>query len=225
MWWQSHSALAADARFVSPQRPRPMAQVVLLKGINVGGHRTFRPSTLANALARFGAINVGAAGTLIIHKRVSHRQLRAEIGKHLPFKAEIVFCAGRDILSLVSQKPFDGKRLGQGVVPFVSVVAHRSRPTTRPPLALPPTGRWSVKFLAYQHPFVLGLHRREMRAISYLGQLEEVVGAPMTIRSWRTIESVASILQAWITSAGGVSPSRADQRMQLSRARTIRGSQ
>ena len=172
-----------------------MALVALLKGINVGGHRTFRPSTLAKALARFGVINVGAAGTFIIRKRVSRRQLWAEIRKHLPFTAEIVICAGRDILSLASQNPFAGQPSGRAVVPFVSVVAQRSRPTTRPPLALPPTGRWCVRFLAYQHPFVLGVHRREMRAISYLGQLEKVLGVPMTTRSWNTIQAIARILQ------------------------------
>ncbi len=172
-----------------------MALVALLKGINVGGHRAFRPSMLAEALDRFGAINVGAAGTFVIRKRVSRRQLRAEVGQHLPFKVEIVICAGRDILSLASQQPFAGQPTGQAVVPFVSVLAQRSRSTTRPPLALPPTGRWCVKVLAYQHPFVLGIYRREMRAISYLGQLEKVVGVPMTVRSWNTIQAIADILQ------------------------------
>ena len=39
-----------------------MALVVLLRGANVGGHRTFRPSTLAGQLKHFGVVNIGAAG-------------------------------------------------------------------------------------------------------------------------------------------------------------------
>ncbi len=39
-----------------------MALVVFLRGVNVGGHRTFRPSLLARALSRYDVVNVGAAG-------------------------------------------------------------------------------------------------------------------------------------------------------------------
>lgn len=172
-----------------------MALVVLLKGINVGGHRSFRPRALADALVRYGAINVGAAGTLIIRKRISRQRLRAEIQKYLPFPAEIVICKGQDILRLTSEKPFDGQPSGRTVVRFVSVLARRSSPMIRPPLTLPPTGRWYVRCLLYDHPFMLGVHRREMRAVSFLGQLEKVVGVPMTIRGWSTIEAIADVLK------------------------------
>jgi uncharacterized protein (DUF1697 family) len=172
-----------------------VALIALVKGINVGGHRAFRPSTLAKALARFGAINIGAAGTFVIRGDIGRRQLRVEIQKHLPFISEIIICAGRDMLRLASQEPFAGQPSGRAVVRFVSVVARRCRPTTRPPLTLPPTGRWYVRCLAYQHPFLVGVHRREMRAISYLGQLERVVGVPMTTRGWNTIQAIARILR------------------------------
>ena len=43
--------------------------VVLLKGVNVGGHRTFRPSVLAKALRRYDVVNIGAAGTLVVARR------------------------------------------------------------------------------------------------------------------------------------------------------------
>ena len=48
-----------------------MALVVLLRGVNVGGHRTFRPTTLAEQLRHLDAVNVGAAGTFVIR----HAQL------------------------------------------------------------------------------------------------------------------------------------------------------
>lgn len=43
-----------------------MAQVVLLRGLNVGGHRRFRPASLAEELAHLDAVNIGAAGTFVI---------------------------------------------------------------------------------------------------------------------------------------------------------------
>ena len=40
-----------------------VALVVLLRGINVGGHRTFRLSALAEQPKHLDAVNIGAAGT------------------------------------------------------------------------------------------------------------------------------------------------------------------
>jgi hypothetical protein len=40
-----------------------MALVVFIRGVNVGGHRTLRPSVLARGLSDYGVVNVGAAGT------------------------------------------------------------------------------------------------------------------------------------------------------------------
>ena len=48
--------------------PSIMALVVLLRGINVGGHRAFRPKLLAGDLGRFDVVNIGAAGTFVVRK-------------------------------------------------------------------------------------------------------------------------------------------------------------
>jgi len=44
------------------------------------------------------------------------------------------------------------------------------------PLSLPSGGDWSVKIIAVKYPFVLGLYRREMKTIRYLGQLDKLFG-------------------------------------------------
>jgi len=36
-----------------------MALVVFLRGVNVGGYKTFRPGALAKDLAEFGVVNAG----------------------------------------------------------------------------------------------------------------------------------------------------------------------
>ena len=43
-----------------------MALVIFLRGVNVGGHRTFRPSMLANELKEFGVVNVGELFRLVV---------------------------------------------------------------------------------------------------------------------------------------------------------------
>jgi len=52
-----------------------------------------------------------------------------------------------------------------------------------------------VRILACPDRFVLGLYRRNMRAIGYLGQLEKLFGVPVTTRNWNTIVAIARILK------------------------------
>jgi len=172
-----------------------MALVVFLKGVNVGGHHTFRPSKLAKQLKRFGTVNIGAAGTFIIHKSVARTPLRMAIRRLIPFDVDILICEGRDILQLVSQDPFPGQRsTRRDIVQFVSVQAKQQQPFRVPPFSVPTTGRWCVKVLSHYKRFVIGVHRREMAAIKHLGQLEKLVGGPITTRSWTTILTLARLL-------------------------------
>jgi uncharacterized protein (DUF1697 family) len=173
-----------------------MALVVLLKGINVGGHRTFRPSMLAKQLTPFDVVNVGATGTFVVRKPVSQVKLRAAITRRLPFDADVMICSGGDMLRLASSDPFAGQPSGPDIIRFVSVLAKRRPPPSSPlPLDLPSDGRWCLRVLTHHDRFVLGLYRREMRAIGYLGQLEKVFGVAATTRNWNTIQAIARILK------------------------------
>jgi uncharacterized protein (DUF1697 family) len=172
-----------------------MALVVLLKGINVGGHRTFRPSVLARELKRFDVVNVGATGTFVIRKAISREKLRAEIIRRLPFEADVMICNGGDIARLASADPFAGQPSGPNIVRFVSVLAKRRQPPSPVPLDLPSRGEWCLRVLTYQDRFVLGLYRRQMKAIGYLGQLEKIFGVPVTTRNWNTMLAIARILE------------------------------
>src|SRR5207247_3310273 len=91
---------------ISTGRRERVALVVLLRGVNVGGHRTYRPAALAEQLKHLDAINIGAAGTFVIRRPVTRAQLRAELARRLPFDTEIVICPGREIVRLMSQNPF-----------------------------------------------------------------------------------------------------------------------
>ena len=113
-----------------------MALVVLLRGVNVGGHRTFRPAALAKQLKHLDAVNIGAAGTFVIRRRVTRAQLRAELAARLPFSTEIMICDGREILRLMSHSYFAGQPTRPGIVRFVSVLARRPRVALPLPLKI-----------------------------------------------------------------------------------------
>ena len=171
-----------------------MALVVFLKGVNVGGHRTFRPSLLARQLERLDVVNVGAAGTFVVRRSVSQTELRAELRRRLPFETDAMICDGRDVARLTSIDPFAGQPSGPDIVRFVSVLHKRPRPTPRLPVSFPSADDWCVRIVGRQGRFVFGLYRREMRTIRYLGRLEKAVEGPLTTRNWNTIVAVARIL-------------------------------
>jgi uncharacterized protein (DUF1697 family) len=172
-----------------------MALVVFLRGVNVGGHRIFRPSLVANQLSDFDVVNVGAAGTFVVRNRISQAKLRAELLRRLPFEAAVAICKGNDILNLASGNPFAGQPTGPKIVRFVSILAKRGQPLPSTPLSLPSGGEWSLKILAMKDRFVFGLYRREMKTIRYLGQLDKIFGIPATTRNWNTMTAIARILQ------------------------------
>jgi uncharacterized protein (DUF1697 family) len=171
-----------------------VALVVLLRGLNVGGHRTFKPRALAEALQHFGAVNIGAAGTFVIRKPVSRARLRAAIARRLPFDAEILICQGRDFIRLTSSDVFAGSPDTPDIVRFVSVLSRRPRLAPTLPIQLPAEGAWLLKVLARDDRFVFGLYRRHMKVIGYLGALDRLFGAPVTTRNWNTIAAIGKVL-------------------------------
>lgn len=171
-----------------------MALVVFLRGVNVGGHKTFRPSELAKELSRFDVVNIGAAGTFVVRKPISQTKLRAELLRRLPFNSEIMICSAREILNLAAADPFRDEDADKDIVRFVSVSARR---TTIPsvPLSLPSDDEWLLKVIEVRNRFVLGLYRRQMKVLSCFSKLEKHIGAPVTTRNWNTINAIVKILR------------------------------
>jgi uncharacterized protein (DUF1697 family) len=171
-----------------------MALVVLLRGVNVGGHRTFRPTTLAEQLKHLDAVNIGAAGTFVIRRPVTMAQLRAELARSLPFDTEIMICQGREIVRLMSQNPFVDQPLRPGTVRFLSILSKRPHSAPATPMSFPSRGKWLLKILATDNRFVFGVYRRHMKVISYLGTFDRIFGVPVTTRNWNTVTAIARVL-------------------------------
>ena len=169
--------------------------MVFLRGVNVGGHRTFRPTKLAEALKHLGAVNIGAAGTLVIRQPMTQVQARAEVARELPFVAEIVVCQGRDILNLIANDPFEGQSVRGGIVRFVSVLSQRPRLTPSTPMRFPSSGQWLMKILTRRNRFVIGMYRRHMKVIGLLGSLDRLYGVSLTTRNWNTIAAIGRVLR------------------------------
>jgi uncharacterized protein (DUF1697 family) len=171
-----------------------MRWVVFLRGVNVGKANRCQPAVIAKQLSRLGMINIGAVGTFVVRKDVSESDLCAAIAKQLPFKCEIMICPARDIIRLTTNDPFSGQPAGEKITQFVSVLAKSLPLPLNLPHCLPSPDDWLLKITGIQDRFVLGVYRREMKAIGYLGKIEKLLGVPATTRSWNTMQKVVQIL-------------------------------
>ena len=188
-----------------------MSSVVFLRAVNVGTANRCQPAVIAKQLTKFRVINIGAVGTFVVRENVSESTLRNAIAKKLPFKCEIMICPARDIMKLTTKDPFAGQPSGPDITRFVNVLAKPFRhvrsgsdqisnpkPQTSQllslPLSLPSPDDWLLKIIEIRERFVLGLYRRHMKAIGYLGKVEKLFGVPATNRNWNTILKVAEIL-------------------------------
>jgi uncharacterized protein (DUF1697 family) len=171
-----------------------MALVAFLRGVNVGGHRRFRPSALAKTMSAYGVVNVGAAGTFVVQKPGSRARFLAELRGQLPFDTAIALCDGRDILRLESSHPF-GSTMTRDVVRFVSVLTKAGRLRETLPVSMPRENDWLVRIIGVEGRFAFGEYRRDMKTIGYLGKLDALLGATATTRNWNTIRQVVAILK------------------------------
>ena len=160
-----------------------MSSVVFLRAVNVGTANRCRPAEIAKELSKFDVVNIGAVGTFVVRKDVSESTLRAAFARKLPFKCDIMICPARDIIKLAVKDPFAGQPSGPTVTRFVNVLHKPLRKRPPLPLSLPSDEDWLAKIVAIHGRFVLGVYRREMKAIGYLGKIEKLLGVPATNRN------------------------------------------
>lgn len=173
-----------------------MALVVFLRGCNVGGQKTFRPTLLAEQLKSYDVINIGAAGTFVVRTPASQAKLRAELRRRLPFECEIIICKGRDLIAAAAADPFADEPIGSDVVRFISVFDQRPRRLPSTPVSLPADGQWLLKILATEGRFLFGLYRRQMKVIRYLGAIDGLFGVRATTRNWNTVRAILKVLKS-----------------------------
>lgn len=171
-----------------------MASVVFLRGVNVGGQKTFRPTLLAQELAHLDPVNIGAAGTFVIRKPITNAELRNEVAGRLPFDTQIMIFPGREIEKMMRNHPFASEPEGNDIVRFVSALSRRPRRSPKFPVTIPAVGEWFVRILATEDRFAFGVYRRQTRSIGYLGKIDEVFGARATTRNWNTMVRITEVL-------------------------------
>src|SRR3990172_5645936 len=165
-----------------------MASVVFMRGVNVGGHKAFRPSVLAGQLAALRVVSIGAAGTFIVRAHADAARIRREFARRLPFEGQLIVCRARDVIDLLEADPFASDALPTADGQFISVVERRPRTLPRLPVCVPDGRSWQVWVLGIHGRFVATLLRKSSRSLVYPNEVvEKLLGVAATTRGWSTI--------------------------------------
>jgi uncharacterized protein (DUF1697 family) len=172
-----------------------MPFVVFLRGVNVGGHKTFKPAQFAKAFTKFRVVNLGAAGTFIVRGNISEKSVRAEFARNLPFDTPLMICAAEEVVRLVKSAPFGAKPPAADEMWFVTIFESSLKKPARLPLDFPPTSNWCVRLLRVEGKFALSIFRKRGKRLVYPNEVfEKAFGVPGTTRGWPTILSVRAAL-------------------------------
>jgi hypothetical protein len=171
-----------------------MTHVVFLRGMNVGGHRRFRPSVFVRHLKHLDAVSIGATGIFVIRKAMGRKKLTVEFARRLPFGTEVFILRAREVSDFLTAAPFSRRPIPRGAVPFFSILSRKTGRGPRLPFDLPSAGPWLVRILWQRGRFVFGFYRRHMKVIGSLGRIDRIYGARATTRSWGTMQEIGRIL-------------------------------
>ena len=172
-----------------------MTLVVFLRGVNVGRHKRFLPSTLAKDLAAYDVVNIGAAGTFVVRAAVPQAALLAEIRTRLAFQADIIIVKGRALIEFAGSAPFGRRSPVAGEQRFLSVMLTRPRVVPPLPVIYPVNDRWQVKIVAISGKFVASMWRRQPGTPIYPNAVLERQFGIATTRNWNTVETICNVLQ------------------------------
>lgn len=174
-----------------------MALVVLLRGANLGKRR-FSPKALVAALEDLDVVNIGAAGTFVVHERVAEATLRARVQGELPWEdAEMVVLKEKEVREALAAGekvaiPPGAKRFG------IALPRKPSKAPAFPLEALAKDGKWGMRYELLSGRVLVGVRRRFDQTGSYsTKEIDAAVGAERgTMRDWPTWEKIGAALDA-----------------------------
>ena len=197
LWRQHHNARATKtercpSRFTCGTGG-VVALVVFLRGVNVGGHRTFRPTLLAAQLQHLGAVNIGAAGRFSSGSRSVRRSCARNwrAACHSTPASPFVVAARSSSWRRATPSP----HTRPGPTSFVSsACCHDGRGRCRTPDDALCRPTMAGEGAGVRRPFRPRRPSPAMKVIGCLGALDRVFGMPLTTRNWNTIAAIATRL-------------------------------
>ena len=169
-----------------------MPTVVLLRGANLGKRR-FSPKAVEAALADLDAVNIGAAGTFVVRKKVAAKALRERVQAELPWDdAEMVLLTEKEFRAALAAG--EAVKVPEGARRFATAMETKpAKPDV--PLEFPQGSKWAVRVEAVEGRVALGVRRSVTATGVYPNEvIEKAYGVRATTRDWPTMEKVGALL-------------------------------
>jgi hypothetical protein len=145
-------------------------------------------------LPELDLVNIGAAGTFVVRRKIGVEALREALRPALPFETEIITCEGSAITALLADDPFRKLRLAPEIVRFISILGATPAHEPELPAEFGDEKPWLVKVFARRDRFLIGAYRRHMKTIRFLGKVDRLVTVPITTRNWNTMATIGKVL-------------------------------
>jgi len=164
-----------------------VTSIVFLRGANLGKRR-FSPKAVEKALADLGVVNVAAAGTFVVRKRVAAKTLRARIEEELPFEpAPMMIATQAEVVAAIEAGA--GIAIAEGARRFATIM---ERAPAKPKLPVEAPGIVIPRIVGR---FALGTRRPMAEHGVYPNEVvERAFDVDATTRDWPTMEMVATLL-------------------------------
>lgn len=172
--------------------------ILLLRGINVGGHNKLSMPRLRGILETLGCTDIKSyiqSGNLVFHYSADRMgELEMQLGKELlhqfGFRPECLFISKKVFIEMIESSPYLelpnlDQRLHVGFLARVPEGPNIEKMESIKGF----TESFTIKGKVFYLDAPDGIGRSKLAA-----QAEKWIGVPMTMRNWRTVKSIQSML-------------------------------
>ena len=178
-----------------------MKYVILLRGINVGGHKKVQMAKLREVLTQAGYSGVKtllASGNVVLEspeESISHLENRisALLETAFGFSIPVLVRMGEDILNIIREDPFKDIEVHKDIRLYVTFL--RNEPET--PIEAPwASADGSYRILAVKDRMLLSvLDISVKKTVDAMQEEGKALGKEITTRNWNTVIKIGNLLQ------------------------------
>jgi len=174
------------------EKGKKMKSVILLRGINVGGHGKLPMKELCEILETLGVVNPQSyiqSGNMVIEGRVSAEAVEAEIVAAKGFRPRVMVVPAKVFLDIAAQNPFqepDGKLLHIWFATAAFTFDQEKADSLQVESEALHVGAQAIYLHAPK-----GIGRSKLAA-----KIEQLAGVPCTARNMNTVRKLLEMLDA-----------------------------
>ncbi len=181
----------------SVRRAEPlMPSIVFLRGVNVGGNKTLRPSLIAAQLKSLDVVSLGAAGTFVVGSSATEAEIRSAFRRKLSVDVPMMVTSAKQMADLFKRDPFGTRSTAKGDGDYISIVEKAFAKPVKCPIVIPEGSSWQIQIVDVNGVFVASVRRACVGGQFYPNEVvEKRFGLSATTRGWPTFMKIRQVLE------------------------------